>query len=100
MIRVILKKENMKYHKITILGHAMYDDYGKDVVCSACSSIVITTINGILLLNKESLNYNVNREGMVIDIIGMDEITQKLIDNMVCLLKELEETYPTNIKVK
>ena len=52
MIKVSVLKENRKYKKITILGHAMYDDYGKDIVCSACSSIVITTVNGILALKR------------------------------------------------
>ena len=78
----------------------MYDDYGKDIVCSACSSIVTTTVNGILALNKKSLDYKVNNEGMSISIQDVNETTQKLIDNMVCLLKELEENYPTNIEVK
>ena len=100
MIRVIVEKEIEKYKKITISGHALFDDYGKDIVCSACSSIVITTVNGILALNKESLDYKVNEKGMSINIKDMGETTQRLIHNMICLLKELEENYPTNIEVK
>ena len=99
MIKVNITKENSKYKKITILGHAMYDDYGKDIVCSACSSIVTTTVNGILALNKGSLDYMVSKKGMSINIKNNDETTQILINNMVSLLKELEEKYPTNIKV-
>ena len=68
MIKVSVLKENRKYKKITILGHAMYDDYGKDIVCSACSSIVITTVNGILALKKGSLDYLVSKKGMTINV--------------------------------
>lgn len=100
MINVKITKENSKYKKITILGHAMYDDYGKDIVCSACSSIVTTTVNGILALNKGSLSYLVSKKGMSIDIKNNDEVTQILINNMVSLLKELEGNYPENIEVK
>ena len=50
--------------KISILGHAMFDEYGKDIVCSACSSIVKTTVNGILSIDKDSLDYSINEEGM------------------------------------
>ena len=100
MIKVNITKENSKYKKITILGHAMYDDYGKDIVCSACSSIVITTVNGILALNKGSLDYMVSKKGMSINIKNNDETTQILINNMVSLLKELEGNYPDNIEVK
>ena len=100
MITVNVVKENKKYKKITILGHAMYDDYGKDIVCSACSSIVTTTVNGILALNKGSLGYLVSKKGMSIDIKSDDQTTQILINNMVSLLKELEGNYPDNIEVK
>ena len=100
MIKVNIVKEKSKYKKITILGHAMYDDYGKDIVCSACSSIVTTTVNGILALNKGSLDYMVSKKGMSINIKSDDETTQILINNMVSLLKELEGNYPDNVEVK
>ena len=100
MIKVKIEKQNAKYKKITILGHAMYDQYGKDIVCAAASSIVTTTINGILTLNKGSLSYLVGKKGMTIEIKNDDETTQLLIQNMVNLLKELEKNYPANIEVK
>lgn len=100
MINVKIEKENAKYKKITILGHAMYDDYGKDIVCAAVSSITTTTVNGILALNKNSLSYMVSKKGLSIDIKNTDETTQILIGNMVSLLKELEVNYPENIEVK
>ena len=100
MITVTITKENSKYKKISILGHALYDDYGKDIVCSACSSIVITTVNGILALNRDSLSYMVSKKGMTITIKNQDEVTQILIHNMVKLLKELEGNYKDNIEVK
>ena len=84
MISVEVIKENSKYKKIKIFGHAMYDDYGKDIVCSA----------------KESLSYLVGKKGMTIDIRNNDINTQLLINNMVNLLKDLENNYPDNIKVK
>ena len=100
MIKVSVLKENRKYKKITILGHAMYDEYGKDIVCSACSSIVITTVNGILALKKGSLDYLVSKKGMTINVKSDDETTQILVNNMVSLLRELEGNYPNNIEVK
>lgn len=100
MIKVKVEKVNAKYKKVSILGHAMYDDYGKDIVCSAASSIVTTSINGILALNKGSLSYLVSKKGVSIDVKSTDTTTQILINNMVSLLKELEVNYPANIEVK
>ncbi len=100
MIKVRIETKDSKIVKISILGHAMYDDYGKDIVCSAASSIATTTINGILTLNKDSLSYQVTKEGLIINNIDSSDVTQKLLGNMVNLLKELEKGYPTNIEVK
>ncbi len=100
MIKVKVTKENTNYKKITVFGHAEYADYGKDIVCSAASSIVTTTINGILSLNKDSLSYEVNDKGLEITNISNEKNTQTLIKNMINLLKELEKEYPTNVEVK
>ncbi len=100
MIQVKVEKAHAKYKKITVLGHALYDDYGKDIVCAATSSIVTTTVNGILALDKGSLSYMISKKGLTINIKNEDSTTQILIGNMVSLLKELEKNYPANIEVK
>ncbi len=100
MIKVVVVKKDNKYCTISINGHAMYDDFGKDIVCSAVSSIVITTINGILLLNSDSLKYETSQGKVIINYISDDDITQTLISNMNNMLKELEESYPNNIQIK
>ena len=89
------KKEN----SILITGHALFDDYGRDIVCSAVSSIVITTINGILKIDKSAIKYD-NKDGIKIQVLKKDKITLDLIDNMMDLLNELSEKYPKNIKIK
>lgn len=95
MIKV-LKKDNI----ISISGHAMYADYGKDIVCSAVSSIVITTINGILTINDQAITYKNKTDGIEIEIKSFDDVTLKLIDNMIQLLTKLSNNYPKNLKVK
>ena len=98
MITVNVVKENKKYKKISILGHAMYDEYGKDIVCAACSSIITTSVNGILKLDKEAISYKQTEEGIIINIKKDDNVTNTLLNNMVDLLKELEQSYPKNIR--
>ena len=100
MIKVNITKDKLDYKEITISGHALYDEYGKDIVCSAVSSIATTTVNGILSLNENSLSYEVSDNGLKITVNSNDKITKTLITNMINLLKSLEEQYPTNVKVK
>ena len=100
MIKVRITKKGADFEKISILGHAMYDDYGKDIVCSAASSIVTTTINGLLAINRESITFLVSNKGMTISVLSTDRTTQILIRNMISLLKELEKNYKDNIEVK
>ena len=95
MIKVLRSKKN-----ISITGHALYDDFGKDIVCSAVSSIVITSLNGILSINPSALIYNNSKDGLEIEIKSFDDITLKLIDNMIELLIKLSNDYPKNIQVK
>ena len=92
---VISKKKDC----ILITGHALYDDIGRDIVCSAVSSIVITTINGILKIDKSAIKYD-NNDGIKIQIVKKDKVTLDLIDNMMDLLNELSDKYPKNIKIK
>ena len=99
MIKVKLIKDSNKIKEITIKGHALYDDFGKDIVCAAVSSTVITSINASLLIDEDSLSYNEDN-GLDIKILSFDNITTKLIDNMINNLKQLEKAYPKNIQIK
>lgn len=85
--------------KISLLGHANYDDFGKDIVCAAVSSIVITSVEGISLFDQEALNVTSNEEKTVIDIIKHSPVIDKLIINMLNCLQEIEYKYPKNIKI-
>lgn len=99
MIKIKLLKKNNNLDKIIIKGHAMYDDFGKDIVCAAVSSTVITSVNACLSIDKKSLIYN-DKEGLEIEIIKKDDITIKIIKSMISNLQQLVEAYPKNIQIK
>ena len=95
MIKVILNNVN----KVIINGHAGYDDFGKDIVCAAVSSTVITTINILLSLDNQSISYNDSR-GLIIEVLKNDMATKKIINVLISNLYELEKAYPKNIQIK
>ena len=94
MIKVEVTKDNISIH-----GHAMYDDYGKDIVCAAVSSIVMTSVESIAAFDQKSIDVEESKDKLTININKHNDITDKLIDTMINLLKELEKKYPKNIKI-
>ena len=96
MIKVILKKNSDLYESISVCGHADFADFGKDIVCAAVSSIVITSVNAIIRLDNDSISYD-DSNGINISILKHNKVTDTLIYNMVSLLKDLERQYKKNI---
>ena len=90
----------IKYNKnrIKVSGHANFNDYGCDIVCASVSSIIYTTINGILNINSDAIDYS-DETDLIIDIKSNDDVTNKLIKNMITLLQELSLQYPKNIMI-
>ena len=94
MIKVKVTDKN-----ILILGHANYDDYGKDIVCAAVSSIVMCSVEAISKFDINAVDIKQTEDKLEIIINKTDDITQKLINNMLNCLKELEKKYPKNIQI-
>ena len=94
MIKVEVTKKD-----ISVTGHAMYDDYGKDIVCAAVSSIITTSVESIASIKEDAIDVKEEQDKLTIIINSHDEITDKLINTMLNLLKELQKKYPGNIKI-
>ena len=94
MIKVEVTKDTISIH-----GHAMYDDYGKDIVCAAVSSIIMTSVESIASFDEKSIDVNESTDKLIITINKHDMITDKLINTMINLLKEVAKKYPKNIKI-
>ena len=93
-------KIEIKDKQIDISGHANYDEYGKDIVCSSVSSIITTTVNAIFMFDGDLINYEDSDSKVTIKVTKDSEITDKLITNMINMFKDLESDYPKNIKIK
>ncbi len=94
MIKIRLSND-----KIEISGHAMYDEKGKDIVCSAVSSVVITSVNACLLFDKNSIKYDYKDGYMKIEILKHEREIDIVIKNMINMLKSLSNDYVKNINI-
>lgn len=98
MIKVRVEYKDNNIIKIQIKGHAYYDESGKDIVCAAVSSTAITTVNNILSLSQ-NIEYQESDGSLTITVINADDVNQKLLNNMISMLKELENDYSKYIKI-
>ena len=97
MVKVSIIKDNL-IKEVKISGHANFDIYGKDIVCSAISSIVTTTINNIITLDENAIKYSAN-DGDILITNNDSEMASKLLSNMIMMLEDLAKDYPKNIKI-
>jgi len=99
MVKVTINKNEGIIDEIIISGHAGFAPKGGDIVCAAVSSIAITSVNDINALD-DSVNYVENDGYLKITVKKDTEINQKILNNMVVTLQELESQYPKNILIR
>jgi len=95
MIKVLIKENSIR-----IKGHANYSEYGKDIVCASVSSVIYTTVNSIMNIDKSSIEYTDDGNQVTITKINSNEIVNILINTMIEILKDLERQYKENIKIE
>ncbi len=99
MIKINVKRSNKKVYELVIKGHANYDDMGKDIVCAAVSTMAETTVNNIIVLD-ESIDYEENSGYLKIRVLKDTEVNEKLLNNLVMMLEDLQKEYPKNIEIR
>ena len=92
-------KVNIKKDQITIKGHADYEEAGKDIVCASVTSIATTTINAIMRLNEDAIEFKSDSGLIDITIKKHNDLVDTLLLNMTELFKELEKEYKKYIKI-
>lgn len=97
MIKITILKNNNNIEEIKVVGHANFNHKGYDIVCSAVSSIITTSVNGILRFNN-TIDV-IDNEDFIIKVLHHDNITDELLLNLYELLSELSNQYPKNLKI-
>lgn len=100
MIKISCEKKENVIIRLTVKGHAYYAEESKDIVCASVSSMVICSVNAIISIDENALSYSIDDGFIDVSNIKDDNITQKIINNLFNMLKELEAEYPKNIKIK
>ena len=100
MIKVKIKRKGNVIENILITGHSGYQEAGSDIVCASVSSICITTVNAIIRIDSNAIEYDEQDGYLTVDIKKHTVVIDILIENMLELLNELEEDYKNYIKIE
>ena len=95
MIKVKIDKD-----EITIKGHSGYSTEGSDIVCASVSSICITTVNALISIDEDCISYDSKDGYLLIKVLKHSEVIDKLIDNMIALLKDIKKQYNKYIEIR
>jgi len=97
MINIVIKKHLGIPYEFDVSGHAGYAPFGKDIVCSAVSMLVITIANSMQINTKDKVNVRQDAKKARITI-KIDSIKDGVASSEVITLSKtlylgISETY-------
>ena len=95
MIQILISKHNGEYSKLEAFGHAEYDDYGKDIVCSAVSVLIINTANSLETFTEDLILAETHDDGTT-EILLKENPSKEavlLMDSLVLGLNGIQNQY-------
>lgn len=105
MIRVTIVRKNGSITGYHALGHAEYAEMGSDIVCAAVSTVMQNPLAGIQEVLHLHPQYGFDGDGYLtvnfdeLDYQGKEKEVSALLETMIVMLRELERSYPKNIKL-
>ena len=102
MINLTILKSNDAITTIQAKGHSGYAVAGQDIVCSAVSTIMQTTLNGLLEVVKADVDYQIDEQipFLRISVNEQDRQAQILMKGAYLALKQIADDYKNYIKIK
>lgn len=100
MIKIIIKTDEDKIIGYNVFGHANFAPKGKDIVCSAVSSITKTALLGLKELLKKDIEFEQDNGLLRVQINNPDKDSNLVLETMLLGLKEIEKIYPKNVLLK
>ena len=105
MIVITVIKKNQNILTLEATGHSGYAESGKDIVCSAVSTLMQSLLNGLLEVVKITPKFNID-EDLAHMSISVDINEKKMKDIQILMqttylaLKSIQQGYHKFIKIK
>lgn len=94
MIAISVRKDG-----ITVSGHAEYSEYGKDIICSAVSTLTQNLIYSIEQLTKDKISYVIKPGSVDIKFRNLSENARLLVDSFFIGVCNIANSYPDYVKI-
>ncbi len=100
MIKIVIKRDvsSQKIIQIEVKGHANSDEYGKDLVCAAVSSVITGGMNALL---DKDYDFKLDEGHAYIKALDIpsdyDSVVLKTIEVQ---LKTIEESDPKYVRIE
>lgn len=98
MIHISVSYQNNHIVKLKAQGHALFDEYGKDIVCAGVSSILTGLLNAIDL--KTDYDCWIDDESMNVETDKVSEIGQIILETGLIQLQTIQQQFPNNIQIR
>ena len=111
MTKAVIFYKNNLFQSIEISGHSGYQESGFDIICSAVSTAVFTTLNLIdriygdtayqIKENQDQgyLKFSIE-ENLPIIMVNNSLLIEEIIQNLICMLDSIANDYPKNFNLK
>ena len=99
MITVAVLGEKDQIKQGVVFGHALSDEYGKDLVCASVSAITFGLINMLDEKKRSEVKIKVT-DDISVTVLKNSEELQTMLKTGIFQLKYLAEKYPQNITIK
>lgn len=87
-------------HTLVVLGHANYDEYGRDIVCAGVSALVQALIGWVEEHYETSSCISIDTQGgeVIISCEGGEEVAA--VFHMASIgLEQLADSYPDHVQI-
>lgn len=93
-------KVNGSLHTLTVLGHANYDEYGKDIVCAGISALVQALIGWIEenYWKSECISIDPKDGEVIVACEGGEELAAVFYMTAIGL-EQLAYSYPDHVQI-
>lgn len=99
MIKIQFFESESLITAFEVTGHAMYDEYGKDIVCAFVSSACLMTANTITEIMGIKSEAKADEGFMKLQILDSPDKAQDILNGLRLHLQQLANDYPKNVKV-